>query len=76
MNTLFAAGSYLLPSTIEKVGRRKIILWCGVIDSILMLLFVVMVNLPNKTLTTQWIAVASVIVFIFFFGYGWMGIAW
>ncbi|RFU29565.1 hypothetical protein B7463_g6781, partial [Scytalidium lignicola] len=76
MNTIFATGSWLLPGTIERVGRRTIMLWCAIIDTIFMVIFVIMVNLPHKTLATQWTAVACVIVFIFFFGYGWMGISW
>jgi hypothetical protein len=35
-----------------------------------------MIGLPNPTIATQWTAVASVIVFNFAFGYGWIGCPW
>jgi MFS family permease len=77
MNTLFAAGTWFTPSTIEKGGRRWIMLWTSTLLTIFMLIFVVMINLGDKkTNVTQWTAVASVVAYIFFFGYGWVGIPW
>jgi hypothetical protein len=35
-----------------------------------------MIGLPNPTLGTQWVAVASIIVYNFVFGYGWIGVPW
>jgi hypothetical protein len=35
-----------------------------------------MIGLPNPTITTQWVAVASIIVYNFVFGYGWIGVPW
>ncbi len=77
MNTLFAMGTWFTPWTIERGGRRGIMFWTAIMLSIFMLVFVVMINLGHKkNLATQWTAVASVVVYIFFFGYGWVGIAW
>lgn len=77
MNTLFAAGCWFTPSTIEKGGRRQIMLWTSGLLALFMLIFVVMINLGDKKSTaTQWTAVASVVAYIFFFGYGWVGIPW
>jgi MFS family permease len=68
MNTGFAAGTYFLPSTIERVGRRGVMIWSAVVLTICMLIFVIMIGLPNPTLATQWVAVAVVIVYNFVFG--------
>ncbi|CAI7672880.1 unnamed protein product [Penicillium crustosum] len=76
MMTIYACGTYLLPSTIERLGRRSILLWSAIACTILMLIFVVMIGLENRTLATQWTAVAAVISFMFVFGYSWIGITW
>jgi MFS family permease len=76
MNTGFAAGTYLLPPTIERFGRRRIMIWSAVVLTTCMLVFVVMIGLPNPTLATQWTAVAFVIVYNFVFGFGWIGVPW
>ncbi|KAJ5869061.1 hypothetical protein N7455_004002 [Penicillium solitum] len=76
MMTIYAFGTYLLPSTIERLGRRSILLWSAIACTILMLIFVVMIGLENRTLATQWTAVAAVILFMFVFGYSWIGITW
>ncbi|KAG0645578.1 Hexose transporter 4 [Hyphodiscus hymeniophilus] len=77
MNTGFAAGTWFTPSTIERWGRRSILLWTGAACTVFMLIFVVMINLGDaKSTATQWTAVASVILYIFVFGYGWVGIPW
>lgn len=76
MNTVYAAGCWVLPSTIEKFGRRPIMIWSGVGCTICMLIFLVMIALPSPTLGSQWTAVVFVIFFNFFIGYGWVGVAW
>ncbi len=76
MATCFAAGTYPLPWTIERFGRRKILIWSAVILTICMIIFVAMIGLPNPTIATQWVAVASIIVYNFVFGYGWIGVPW
>jgi MFS family permease len=76
MATGFAAGTYPLPWTIERFGRRKILIWSAVILTICMIIFVAMIGLPNPTAATQWVAVASIIVYNFVFGYGWIGVPW
>jgi MFS family permease len=76
MNTGFAIGTYGLPSTIEKFGRRAIMIWTATICAFCMLVFVVMIGLPNQIFATQWTAVAFVIIFNVVFGYGWIGVPW
>jgi hypothetical protein len=73
MNTLFATGTFFLPGTIEKFGRRPILIWSAVGCTICMTVFVAMIGYPNPTLAMQWTAVAFVIIYNFIFGYGWIG---
>jgi MFS family permease len=76
MNTGFAIGTYVLPSTIERFGRRPIMLWTALVCAVSILLFTIMIALPHPTIATQWTAVAFVIVYNFAFGYGWVGCPW
>lgn len=76
MNTGFAAGTYFLPFTIERFGRRKILIWSAFVLTICMVVFVAMIGLSNPTFGTQWTAVGAVIVYNFVFGYGWIGVPW
>ncbi|ETN37508.1 uncharacterized protein HMPREF1541_07130 [Cyphellophora europaea CBS 101466] len=77
MNTVFAMGTFFTPATIERGGRRGIMLWSSVLLTVLLLIFVVMINLGDlKSSATQWTAVAAVVGYVFVFGYGWVGIPW
>lgn len=76
MNTGFALGTLPTIWTIEKFGRRAIMIWTAVVCALSILLFIIMIALPHPTLATQWTAVAAVIVYNFAFGYGWVGCPW
>lgn len=76
MNTLFAAGTVPLVWTIEKFGRRSILLYSAIALTICMVIFVAMIGLPNPTLATQWTAVGAIFVYNTVFGYGWIGVCW
>ncbi|KAL7904433.1 putative sugar transporter STL1 [Trichoderma velutinum] len=76
MNTLFAVGTYFTPGTIEKFGRRPIMIWTALVCGLSMMLFVIMIGLSHQTSATQWTAVAAVIVYNFSYGYGWVGCPW
>lgn len=76
MNTTFALGSVFLPSTIERFGRRNIMIYSAVGLTICLTVFVGMIGSPNPTLPKQWTAVASMFVYNFLFGYGWIGACW
>jgi len=76
MNTMFAVGTLPTIWTIEKYGRRSIMLWSAGACAASILLFLIMIALPHPTLATQWTAVAAVIVYNFAFGYGWVGCPW
>lgn len=76
MNTVYAAGCWVLPYTIEAFGRRRIMIGSAIGCTVTMLIFVIMIALPHPTDATQWTAVVFVIFFNFFIGYGWVGVAW
>ncbi|KAN0103238.1 putative sugar transporter STL1 [Hyaloscypha variabilis] len=75
MNTVYAAGCWVLPFTIEAFGRRHIMIGSAIGCTVTMLIFFIMIALPHPTDATQWIAVVFVIFFNFFIGYGWVGVA-
>ncbi|KFZ10526.1 hypothetical protein V502_08077 [Pseudogymnoascus sp. VKM F-4520 (FW-2644)] len=76
MNTLFAAGTVPLVYTIEKVGRRNVMLYSAIVLTVCMSIFVAMISLPNPSAGTQWTAVAAIFVYNIVFGYGWIGVCW
>ena len=76
MNTLFAAGTIPLVYTIEKVGRRNVMMYSAAVLTVCMVVFVAMIGLPNPSIGTQWTAVAAIFVYNTVFGYGWIGVCW
>lgn len=76
MNTLFAAGTIPLVYTIERVGRRNVMMYSAVVLTVCMVIFVAMIGQPNPTPATQWTAVAAIFVYNTVFGYGWIGVCW
>jgi MFS family permease len=76
MNTIFAIGTYFTPGTIERFGRRQIMLWTALGCGVSIMVFTIMIGLPNQTPATQWTAVAFVILYNLFYGYGWVGCPW
>ncbi|KAK1763974.1 general substrate transporter [Phialemonium atrogriseum] len=76
MNTMFALGTVPLVFTIEKVGRRNVLMYSAVVLTICMAIFVAMIGLPNPTTATQWVAVGAIFVYNTVFGYGWIGVCW
>lgn len=76
MNTTFALGSVFLPGTIEKFGRRGIMMYSAVGLTICMTVFVAMIGTSRPSLATQWTAVAAAFLYNFIFGYGWIGVCW
>jgi hypothetical protein len=76
MNTLFAAGTVPLVFTIERVGRRNVMMYSAAVLTVCMVVFVAMIGLPQPSTTTQWVAVAAIFVYNTVFGYGWIGVCW
>lgn len=78
INTAFAMGTWFLPSTIERFGRRSIMMYSAMALTVFMAIFVAMIGLPDdkKTPATQWTAVGAVLCFELIMGYGWIGVPW
>lgn len=60
METAFAMGTWFLPMTIEKYGRRPILFWSAVLCTFFMTIFVAMIGLSHKTKASQWVGVSIV----------------
>lgn len=73
---MFALGTYPLPATIERFGRRPILLGSAFICALLMTAFVVLIGLPSPTVSTQWGAAVMICIWNMVFGYGWIGVPW
>ncbi|KAH7116542.1 general substrate transporter, partial [Dactylonectria estremocensis] len=76
MNTVFALGSIPTIYTIERVGRRNVLMYSAVVLTACMVIFVAMIGLPNPTTATQWTAVGAIFVYNAVFGYGWIAVPW
>lgn len=76
MNTCFAIGSFFTPSTIERFGRRKIMIYSTGGLTICLAVFIGMISSPDPTLAKQWMAVAAIAIYNIIFGYGLIGVCW
>ncbi|RVX74849.1 hypothetical protein B0A52_01126 [Exophiala mesophila] len=76
MNTGFALGTVPLPWVIERLGRRRIMIWSAVALTAFMTVFVAMIGLPSPSTATQYTAVACIACWNFIFGFAFIGIPW
>jgi MFS family permease len=76
MNTVFAIGTIPTPWLIERWGRKAIMLWSAVGLLICMIVFVILVGIPNPGVSMQWGSVGILFVYNFLMGFGWMGVPW
>ena len=62
----------------ERWGRRPIMFWGAFGCTIAMAIFTAMNGLPDseKTDATQWTAVVFVLIYLFIFGFAWVGVPW
>lgn len=74
-NIIFAAGCIPLYFTVERFGRRTILLSTAMLMSVLMLIFLILQAL-HPTTSMQWASIAIIWVFLFFMGWGWEGCVW
>ncbi|KAF2015036.1 MFS transporter [Aaosphaeria arxii CBS 175.79] len=75
LNTFFALGCVPLYFTIERVGRRSVLLYGAIAMTILISIFTVLVAI-SPTQAIRWAAVAVIFLFLFVFGYAWQGCVW
>lgn len=74
--TIQFGGSLLCIPTIERLGRRKIMLLTSSVQFCCMLVFVVLNGLPKKTATTEWAAAIIMLPYLFMYGWGWVACPW
>lgn len=75
LNTIYALGCYPLYFTIERVGRRSVLMYGAMAMSVLLLIFTVLQGV-SPTPSTQWASIGIIFVFLFVFGYAWQGCVW
>ncbi|KAL2393150.1 MFS-type transporter oryC [Exophiala dermatitidis] len=75
LNIFFALGCVPLYFTIERVGRRSVLMYGAIFMSVLMLIFTVLQAVP-ATPSIQWAGIGIIFVFLFVFGYAWQGCVW
>jgi uncharacterized membrane protein len=74
--TVQFGGALTCIPTIERLGRRSIMLWTATGQTFCMLIFVIMNGLKHRSLGTQWTAVAVMFVYLFLYGWGWVACPW
>ncbi|OQE41962.1 hypothetical protein PENCOP_c004G00192 [Penicillium coprophilum] len=74
--TVQFTGSLVTIPTIERIGRRRIMLVSAAIQTCCMLAFVVLNGLPSKTEKTQWAAATMMFPYLFMYGWGWVTCPW
>jgi len=75
LNICFALGCVPLYFTIERVGRRSVLMYGAMVMSVLILIFTVLQAVP-ATSSIQWASIGVIFVFLFVFGYAWQGCVW
>lgn len=76
VTTWFFLGTIPLVFTVEKFGRRKIMLTGTIIETLCMLTFIILIAIPNPTPGMQWASFAVICAFVFTFGYSTAGMIW
>lgn len=69
-------GSLLCIATIERIGRRRIMMFTSLIETCCMLIFVVLNMIDGQTIATKWTAAMIMFPYLFFYGWGWVGCPW
>jgi MFS family permease len=75
LNIFFALGCVPLYFTIERVGRRSVLLYGAITMTVLISIFTVLVAL-STTEAIRWAAIGIIFIFLFVFGYAWQGCVW
>lgn len=68
LNIFFALGCVTLYFTIERVGRRSVLLYGAITMAVLITIFTVLVAL-STTGTIRWAAIGIIFIFLSVFGY-------
>lgn len=76
LNIFFALGCVPLYFTVERVGRRSVLLYGAIAMTILITIFTVLVAVDDNNSSIEWGAVGIIFIFLFVFGYSWQGCVW
>ncbi len=76
LNIFFALGCVPLYFTVEKFGRRTILLYGAIAMTILISIFTALVATGPGHPAIQWASIAIIFMFLFTFGYAWQGCIW
>lgn len=76
LNLFAAAGCIPLYFTVERVGRRSVLLYGAIVMTALITVFTALVAVGEGHPTIQWTAVAFMFTFYFVFGYAYQGCVW
>lgn len=74
-NIIFALGCVPLYFTIERVGRRSVLLYGAITMTTLVVIFIILLAIPS-TPSIQWGSIGVLWVFLFIMGYAWEGAVW
>jgi MFS family permease len=74
--TIQWVGSLVCIVTIERIGRRNIMLMTASVQTVCMLIFVVLNAIPNRTTATEWAAAIIMLPYLFMYGWGWVACPW
>ncbi|KAL4891169.1 general substrate transporter [Aspergillus ambiguus] len=69
-------GSLVCIPTIERIGRRRIMMFTATVETCCMLIFVILNLIKQKSLATQWTAAMVMFPYLFMYGWGWVGCPW
>lgn len=76
LNIFFALGCVPLYFTVERVGRRSVLLYGAIAMTVLITVFTVLVAVGPGRADVQWASIAIIFLFLFTFGYAWQGCVW
>ncbi|KAJ5599218.1 hypothetical protein N7450_000285 [Penicillium hetheringtonii] len=74
--TLQWMGSWVCIPTIERIGRRRIMMLTGSVQTLCLFVFMVLNMIEHKTDATRWAAAMIIFPYLFFYGWGWVGCPW
>ncbi|KAK3622728.1 hypothetical protein LTR56_022021 [Elasticomyces elasticus] len=76
LNIFYALGCVPLYFTVERVGRRSVLLYGAIVMTVLLSVFTALVALGPGHPNIQWASIGVLFLFLFVFGYSWQGCVW
>ncbi|KAK4959132.1 hypothetical protein LTR10_003931 [Elasticomyces elasticus] len=76
LNIFYALGCVPLYFTVERVGRRSVLLYGAIVMTVLLSVFTALVAVGPGHPNIQWASIGVLFLFLFVFGYSWQGCVW